>query len=398
VVKRPRGPALALLLAAGGLLATLSCQLILGVEEPVGIARDAATLDASKDPCAHFGPPPPPEVDDDPRGTSQKNYWLAIERVILPMRPDAGIQPGVDLDQSCTCGRDLHDGAPPCRTPAQDGVCDFEGGVDDGLGTLALQYATALPNVDLSERVNVGIRDGERTLLLYLASYNGKANDRDVGIAFVGGSGIHTELGCDDRPHDAGPPKTLPDAGKPGPQRAPVWDGCDRWTPVPGLVAGKFPDRIATNVLSAYVRDFVLVIQVKELAMDLFGGSVKAGNAVVVAKLRPETTGFAADGFIAGRLEFNELMNAFARSVAPNSEGGVPLCATPAWRTVAPAFCGARDTMRSPELDHAGEICDAMTGTIGFRSRPVQVADGQFPNPTRGVECTDDTPIVCPLP
>jgi hypothetical protein len=386
-------------LLAFGLLATLSCQLILGVDEPVGIVRERTVEAGTSDPCSHLGPPAPPEVDDDPRGTSQKNYWIGMERVIVPMRAnDAGVQPGADLDQSCTCGADLHEGGAPCRTPAEKTTrCDFEGGVDDALGALAQEYATALPTVDLSERVNRDIRNGDRTLLLYLASYNGKANDKDVGIAFVGGAGIYSPEGCPGRPHDAGPGRVFSDL--PGPQYSPVWDGCDRWTPVPGQVAGSYPDRIAQNVVAAYVTDYTLVIHVKEVAIDLFGGSVRAGNAVAVAKLNPEGEGVAADGFIAGRMEFTELVRALGRSVAANTDGGEPLCKSAAWPIVGPAFCSARDTMRSPALDHTGEVCDAMTGTIGFHARPIQVADGQFQNPTRGVDCPDGGAVIqCDTP
>jgi hypothetical protein len=385
---RPRA-----LLFGGTLLVTVSCKLLLGIEDPVGEARPQVAIEGGSDPCAHTDPPSRPETDDDPSTTSQHDYWLAADRIIIPMKPDAGIQPGVDLDQSCTCKPDLHDGAAPCATPAEPRVrCDFEGGVDDSLGAMAREYGAFLPFFDLAEPANVQIRNGARTLLVYLANYNGKANDKDVGIAFVGSGGLYTNLGCDGVARDAGPPQAAPDSGKPGVQRAPVWDGCDRWSPIPGAVKGRYPSRVA-SITEAYVSNYTLVVHVKEVALQLFGGSVRLGNGVAVARLIPENGSFRADGFIAGRMQFTELTSVLGRIA--DADGGPALCDTPAWAVAAPSLCAARDTMQSPTLDHMGQVCDAITGTVGFTARAAQVDDVEYENPTRGKACLNGTELAC---
>jgi hypothetical protein len=304
------------------------------------------------------------------------------------MRPDAGRQPGVDLDRSCTCARDLYDGAPPCETPGSPVRCDFEGGIDDSFALLDQVDVSSF--LDLSNRITRDIVAGRRTVLIYIGNYNGLANDQDVSAAFVTSGGLYSDLGCDGGDRDASRPQGHPD-GAPGDQHLPVWDGCDRWSPNPGLVTAGSPNIVAT----AYVSNYTLVAQIKEVTVEIFGGPVKAGNATAVLHLAHEGDGLRADGFIAGRIAVAELAGAIGRIPGNDTYDGVPLCQTPFWPALGPALCQARDTTSSPSLDHKGAICDAITSTIGFTARPAQVSDETYSNPTLGYDCPGDLQCNC---
>jgi hypothetical protein len=386
------------LVLAGLVFVTMSCQLLLRIDEPVGHDREPDS--GTRDPCTHAGPPPPPDVDDDPSAPAQRDYWLAGARVIVPYHPDAGSRRGVDLDDSCTCQVDVWDGAAPCDTPGATGpLCDDENGIDDALGALGASYASLVPGLDLSEQVNRDILRGEHTILISLSGYNGLANDKDVSASMSYAGGLFTDEGCNGEHRDSGVVASDQSPSKPGIQRGPVFDGCDRWTPEPGTVTGRYPNRRATSAVAAYVNNFDLVIPIKEVTLSLFGGLVRATNAIAVAHLTREGTGFRADGFVAGRVPFAELVGAFARDSTPRGDSPdgstQPICATKEWGLIAPIFCGARDTMLSPSGDHTGQVCDSISASIGFVARPAQIADGEYANPVVGQDCPNAA-VECP--
>jgi hypothetical protein len=252
------------------------------------------------------------------------------------------------------------------------------------------------PNLDLADRVNVAIREGRRTFMLYLSSYNGRANDQEVSATIVAAGGLYTNVGCDGVPRDAGIPLAT-DEGAPGPRYAPVWDGCDRWTPAEGQVSGLYPNRKAKATLNrAYVVDHTLVIDFDAVALAIFGGTVTFHSATAMFKLASEGNAFRGDGMIGGRVSFTELFTAVANtsSEVENSSSNVPLCETSGWSFVALSACGRQDTMLAPNQDHTGHVCDAMTGVLGLTVRAVQIADGEYDRPISGTDCPDAT-VTC---
>jgi hypothetical protein len=383
--------------------AALACQVLLGIEEPVGVERPDVEVEAEpkppEDPCVHARPPAKPAVDDDPTGP-QRDFWFSVQEIIFPLKGDAGVQPGFDLDDSCTCQANLHDGAPTCTTPsAVPVICDFDGGIDDSLAAMAIQYSTSLPDFDLSGGIRRQIHTGQRTLLVYVGGYNGKANDSDVTVSLVGSGGLYSNLGCDGVPRDAGPPVGLPD-GAPGPRYAPLWDGCDRWSPNTGLVIGEYPARVPVALQEAWVTNHVLVMPIKEVAVELFGESAKVGNGYLVAQLVPEegdpNKTWRLEGLFAVRVRLIDLVKLIGRTHI--SQGGAgdqaPLCEAAFWPQLLPTFCAAADVMESPSSDHQGATCNASSTTIGFIATQVQVSNAPFDNRSYDSTC-DDTLLTC---
>jgi hypothetical protein len=170
------------------------------------------------------------------------------------MKEVDGVKPGLDLDDSCTCQRDLRDGAAPCETPSATRMaCDFDGGVDDSFGALSLQYSPFLTSdFDLAGTENRAIASGLRTFLIYVNGYNGKADDPLVGVSIIMSGGLYDSGRCGD------PATTVPDSGRETLMHAPRWDGCDRWSASHGMVQGNYPNR-KTVVVPGYVANHTLV-------------------------------------------------------------------------------------------------------------------------------------------
>lgn len=377
----------------------LSCQVILGLDEPVGVARPDAAAEAEAGPntCAHASPPPQPASNDDPSPAAQKDYWFATEQLIVPYRNR--VLPGVDLDQSCTCQPGVIDNGPSCKTPmvANSTHCDSDGGVDDALGD-ALS-GNLVSGFDLNKAANAQFREGRRGLLVYLSDYNGKANDTEVGVAFVPSGGLYSNLGCDGNPRDAGLLENQPQ-GAPGPRYAPVWDGCDRWSPYKDRVLGSGFDAGVRYVVAtkAYVTNFTLVVKnISEVTLELFGGSLSVTNPIAVGQIRSDSDGpnrlLRIEGFISGRLPFANFLQAVGSvTIKDEQNNDQPLCKnTGLWDLARPDFCKARDSMVSPASDKKGEICDAVTATIGFVARQSSISDklGDYDNLTTATPCSD---------
>lgn len=391
-----------MLFTGAAAFAVLSCQVILGLDEPAGVARPDAELEAEVtivDPCQHALPPPEPAVDDDPSAGSQQYAWFATEQVMMPLKPDAGIQPGLDLDNSCTCQSDLFDGAAPCRSPKLDdeAFCDYNGGVDDSFGKTLVnaQVGTA---IDISDPINRSIQTGARGLLIYLAKYNGKANDQDVGVAFVASGGLYSNLGCDGGARDAALQDSAPELAPGGKQYAPVWDGCDRWSPHDGRVSpGDHTRRAPLSVVDAYVSNYVLVTRrINEVALDIYGVPMRLTNGYFVARLTPgDGERFRMEGVVAGRMPFDDLLNAAGRANTTTKNEKTPLCESGYWPVLKPVFCQARDTMTSRAGDFKGEVCDAVSATIGLVARRAEVSDSKddFTNAAESMACSDSGPL-----
>jgi hypothetical protein len=390
-----------LLAGASAALASISCQWLVGLTEPQPGTVRAPQDAGARDPCNHALPPPAPAVDDDASADSQRNYWIAVESVYFPaLQPDAGPFVGLDLDQSCTCQHDLYDGGPTCKTPAQNDVaCDADGGIDDAVGRLLATYQPLVPGLDLADNVNREIRSGQRTFMLYVGGYNGLPNDKRITVAIVRSSGIYTNLGCDGTPRDAGPPQGPPEGvTPPGPRYFPVWDGCDRWWPSVGLVTGQYPNRAPIASVDGWVDDSVFVVHFDDVSIDVFGNAVTFQGATAIGRFSRDGSGLRAEGIITGRVAFAELVASLARTSSELTPGQeTPLCQLPQWGAVAGSLCAGRDIMLDPNGDRSGQVCDAMSVSLGFTARSAQIADGEFNNEVAGLDCPDAS-IACTAP
>lgn len=344
------------------------------------------------DPCAHARVPPRPNGAGESK--ESKGYWLAAERIIVPFDAVDGVKSGLDLDESCTCQRDLRDGAPSCET--KPATCDFDGGIDDAFTALAAGLPTE-KLFDPGVAVNKKTAEGRRTLLFYIERYNGEANDSDVGLALVGSGGLYSDLGCDDAPRGRDPdvtPPSEPDA--PGDRYSPAWDGCDRWSPFLGQTIGKYPDVQPVATTKAYVADGRLVASVDAIGLNILGESARMRSGYLVAKLeKTPQGGLTMDGFVTGRIPFADVVNIVGRTEARTGPGTLtPLCETSYWPLVGSTLCSARDLAEDPSRDGKGDPCNAMSAAIGFVAHPVRVSDVIFSGTERAIAC--DASVVCP--
>jgi hypothetical protein len=378
-------------------LATLSCQLILGLDEPQGVpapATDDEPDGGLEDPCRHASRPKMPAKDDDP--DTKLEYWFAAKAVAAPVP----VGQGFDLDDACTCAADLHDAGPPCT--ASKTVCDVDGGVDDAVGALFGTLAKSSP-FDPLEPVNDNLAGGSRTLLLYLADYNGKANDADVKVGFVNAGGLYTDVGCDGVTSRGLEVTYGDDNGvhtPPGKNRyRPAFDGCDHWSPEEGILVsgGRTPGITVTS----YVNDYQLVIAIDQIATAVFGARVTIHSALFVAKIVPEDKHLRLDGILAGRLPFDDLIQTLGGNEAGefgDRDGGdfTALCDVPLiWNQAIPRLCEARDTMASPAQDFSDKLrtCDATSLNFGFTMVESKLADFDFTNHSLSKTCP---PVTCP--
>ena len=383
------------LIALGG--AVLSCQVVMGLHEPEG--HEAIVVEGGPsradsglvDPCAHASPPGPPAHDDDTE--TKKTFWFAAQHVTLPLKPDGGVQPGFDLDQGCTCEKDLHDGAAPCVTPntANPIACDYPNGIDDSFGKVASQIPAIAPEADPTVPANVALETGAKTLLFYLTDYNDQANDSEVSVQFVSSGGLYSPLDCNEQ--DAGTNITFGDPALfdpplPAPRRAPQNNGCDHWSPTNAETVGTYPNRRPQATLNAYVTNYTVVFKFADLNADVFGGSATIANGVATAHITKDENGVHhIDGIFAGRMSFADLINLVGRSPYAVPDGSIPFCESPAWFLATPIACGSRDTMVSPAQDYQNQTCDGTSMQLGFQLVEARVSDVEYTTKITGDDC-----------
>jgi hypothetical protein len=379
-------------------LATLSCQIILGLEAPTGTPAAVEEPDTGPiDPCRHSLPPKKGK-DDDP--DTKKTYWFATKAVAAPLPPGQGY----DLDNACTCQPDLHDGGPACTNAKT--VCDVEGGIDDAVGVLFGSIASTLP-FDPLKPVNSNLQSGARTLLLYLTDYNGRPNDADVTVGFVNSGGMYTDVGCDDVT-PRGLEVTFGDDGTGthtpiGRNRyRPAQDGCDHWSPQEALVVQG--SRIPVVRVPAYVVNSQLVIMPGIVSTSVFGAGVSINDSLFVATIVQEDGHLRLDGVLAGRLPFDDLIQtlggnetgSFGSSGAHDAGDYTAACEVPLiWNQAIPRLCAARDTMASEAEDFSAKprACNATSLNFGFTMVEAKLADFDFTNKALSKTCPQ---VTCP--
>ena len=386
-----------LVFGAGAVL--LSCQVILGLDEPFGTPRPIFEAGPGvPDLCEHrYEPGPPDATTDDTVGGGR---WFAAQSYELPYVGDAGLGVGLDLDGRCTCNpdpekRDAYDGGPSCtpRTALGPSSCDKSGGVDDAFGTSLGSFFTKVSSLDPRGDGNTDILHGLRTAMFYLADWNGAPNDANVTVALVASSGLVTPQGC----ADSGAGRETPDGSVVDGQLyyPPLFDGCDRWSIQPGDAKPNLglPPTPTVMAIRAYVRDGVLVADLGRSAIALLGTNAYSSEGHLVARMTPVPgVGYTLDGFLAGRISFTDLVNA-ASSIPILSDGKyAPLCKQPAFRNsfITP-LCGDLDLMEHSSQDNTGQVCDAVSVVFGFHAVSSLVANQLRPLDAGALPCSDES-------
>ena len=360
-----------------GLLGALAaaCQWIAGIERlDKPHSPDAAP--APEDPCAHAAPPPPPDQDDEATFALDP-FVLAVSKIEL----GAG-NAGFDLDKVCSCDSRpgaAHDGGPSCRGTSP---CDADGGVDDALSAVsALQLYTS---VDVSRGVNAAIASGNTTILLLVAGYNGRANDKDVKVGFVLSDGIADGSGC-------------PDAGASAANGLfpPAWCGGDIWTVQGDTVIGNKPPYTPALSTEGYVANHRLVIPGKDQFVRMLIGVTQAQfNApTFVGTLTPLNADLTPrdpdakpasaqdrfykidDGVFAGRISDSSLLTVLGGVVVERSTNGgtsTYLCTQDAlYGELKKQVCNARDIAATPALDFdPTAVCSSVSVAFHLTALP----------------------------
>ncbi len=374
-------------LVVGAAAALLSCQVLLGLDEPFGTPLPVSVFEAGPgvpDLCEHrYEPGPPPVVSDESVGNGR---WFATRSYELPYVGDAGLGQGLDLDKHCTCNpdpqkRDQYDGGPSCTplTSLNSDSCDKSGGVDDAFGTSLGAFFTKVSTLDPRADGNDDILAGLRTAMVYVTGWNGQMNDANATVAVVASSGLITPKGCDD-----GGARRTPDASVIDGQQffPPQFDGCDRWSLRPtDAVASRDPTQPPTPTVStqtnAYVRDGVLYADLGRSALVILGADAYANDGHLVARITPiPEVGYALDGFLTGRVSFGDLLTA-AGGIPILKDGKVsPLCEQPQFHNafIVP-LCADLDLMAQPSQDNTGQPCDAISVVFGFHAESSLVAN-----------------------
>lgn len=410
---RPRQ--LALLACVGG-VALWGCNLVLGLEAPAGSAPTAFVLPveadaaadaieaASPDPCAASEPPGPPEQDDD-RDTSLPPTYF-ITRTTKALRRDGAVAglnldgfrtcvtpgPGIKTGSSCVRQGSRIDAAVPCDTDQCGGDNSFSL-IANGLDAVVLGG------------VERATSTGLKGVLVYIAGYNGRANDRDVTVGVAGTSGIFSDIGCDGLPRGRTPTTFTNVVRGPDGNLALAYpssfDGCDRWCVEPKIDVSVEADGTLTplRTVRAYVRDHILVVRgLGALPFGLGDIVFDIGSPVVTARLDAFTNDAgqrgvkATDITIAGRMTLDTLLPVLG---SMKFEGqSTTMCNQRAlYEAVALEVCAAADLTGNAALDGQGGPCDSVS--IGLSAEATPVAPVLYPAGyelvSRGSGCPEGT-------
>jgi hypothetical protein len=208
--------------------------------------------------------------------------------------------------------------------------------------------------------------------LIYVAKYNGEANDKDVEISLVRSPGIYADIGCDGglRGREAGSPTARPKLdGKPVNAFAAAHDNCDRW-----LVDTLVPE----SRISGYVNDHILVAKGADstVAPILVGSEVQIDlrAPLIVGRIgRVEDAGAGggvvlSDVVLGGRMPIKALLP----FVGAQRLIGTALCKSPTlYRSISQQLCMETDLKQRAELDDETQRCDTLS--LALRLVPERV-------------------------
>lgn len=368
-----------------------ACQLVAGIErvEKVDPADAAVAVDGGPvadaappaDPCLHVTPPPPPAVDDAPNDRID-DFYLALRTVSLV--PPGVPLPGFDLDRACTCDprpETAFLGRSSCTTTGRP-LCDLDGGVDNQMGAFLKDYASFL-DIDKAANINGRIDEGQRTAIVVISKYNGRANDKEVGFGIFVSEGIREGASC---------PGSMPLEGF----FTPGWCGKDVWTISSGSVTASGTGFVPKAVGVGYVSNYRFVTTFNGVVGIPFGSyRLALGSPVYQGRFVPldenrqplEPTPDlgpdrikawrAVDGNLGGRIQISELLAALGTVNTPGTDsGGNPptLCTQPAFLALKSSLCEQVDVTSTSALDFAeGARCDAVSVGVAVTADTVQV-------------------------
>ena len=355
-------------------MALVACQVVAGIEHvekvPTGSGQDAGDGSVEpdtgmSDPCVHQLPPPEPENDDD-REAELPPIYLAIRTFDVIAKAETGYR-GFDLDGVCTCdGRPgtAFGGEPSCTPKLRQ--CDLDGGADNGAAALFEKFAPT--GYSPNEVANGGVAEGRRGLLLFIKSYNGKKNDRQVSVGLMVSHGITDGSGCG--------------TSTGGEFSPPGWCGNDLWTYPVGSVKPTTKEPLFQG--HGYVNDGVLVFRSDGEATVLFGGAALAfGSPMMSARIEQDGEGrwVLRDGLLGGRLPVTEVLAATGTINDPQG-GGQGLCNNAVlFATVKKELCDAVDVNKSNAFDFKEGACDAVSAGIAFTAEQASVGEERTATP-----------------
>jgi hypothetical protein len=355
------------LLPAALAIFAMGCGLIIGLHEPEGQQLPAQPPPGA-DPCAHTGPPGPPAHEDD--GPSVAPFWLALRKSYIGQPQGDGGTLGIDLDGVCTCKQSpntAYDGGSSCTPRGKSTVvCDDDGGIDNSVEQVFSSYTAIFDPNHFGERID----EGDKTVLIYIADYNGQPNDLSVTVGFAASNGLYT-TDCD--------PTLVVNDNAPGVKSGNTftasWRGCDQWHGVPDQFLGNpaDPTKYAPKETGkGYVRDGVLVMS-GDIGVPVFfsdqAATVEAPTLVATLEKVPtkKTTDpqrfRMPNAMLAGRLPFADM----ASVAFTTTYNGFYTCQNlTTFRTLMSTFCAGVDVTESKTLDFRGQPCTAMSFAFRF--------------------------------
>jgi hypothetical protein len=276
--------------------------------------------------------------------------------------------PGIKVGSSCRRQGMRIDAAAPCDT-------DQCGG-DNGLALLA----GGLDELFLGG-VEVATTTGLNGVIVYLADYNGLANDREVTAGLSLSGGIFADLGCDGQPRGRTPSTFTNSVGGPDGGLAlaypSTFDGCDRWSIDPADATLE-PDGTLKPKRSvrAYVRDNTLVVLGTDTTPFALGDrAVDVNSPVITARLDAVTTDAGTKASqISGATMFGRMTVGQLLPLAGSFKfDKVTLaCKQRAlYEAVALQLCGAVDVARTASLDGQDAPCDSVSFGLATELEPV---------------------------
>jgi hypothetical protein len=233
--------------------------------------------------------------------------------------------------------------------------------------------AFAPTGFSLDPLINDNIAKGTRSLILYIAGYNGTKNDTAVSVGAMLSNGILDGSGCG----------TVVDTfGKRAP---PGWCGHDLWSYPTGLVKPGSKEPVGTDP-GGYVSDGTLVLE-SESAIDVYFGSaaVSFGSPRVAGGLQKNNLGeWSLAGTFAGRLPSSDLLTMLG-NVDLHADGyDSGICQEGYFPAFKATVCAAVDIPRFDSFDFQGGACDAVSLAVAFTAEQVDIGQASDEPPPVG--------------